>query len=162
MTLIECTTLQGQKKQIPKAELILRPAVYGIVMNSGKLLLLRMRHTGKYHLPGGGVDLGESLEEALPREISEEAGIDVNIKQLAHFEELFFYYDPSGNAYHGLHIYYLCQAENVQLLDDAQVDDGSAEKPRWVEIGNLQPQEFQSCGEKILEICSTAHADSGA
>lgn len=38
----------------------------------------------------------------LQREIHEETGIAVDVEKLLHFEEFFFYYDPSDTAYHGL------------------------------------------------------------
>lgn len=44
----------------------------------GKILLVRQRRTGEpyYLLPGGGVDAGETLAEALRREVREETGLE--------------------------------------------------------------------------------------
>ncbi len=150
---VECITLNGQIKRVPAERLILRPAVYGIILQQGKLLLLQMRATGKYHLPGGGLQAGERIEAALKREIREETGIEVDGMRLVHFEEIFFYYDPSDKAYHGLHFFYLCQPKAIQLLADDEVEDGSAARPRWVEIRDLQPADFQAHGEAILALC---------
>jgi hypothetical protein len=55
MSAVECITLDGRTKMVQKESLVLRPAVYGIVVHDGKVLLMKMRHTGKYHPPGGGV-----------------------------------------------------------------------------------------------------------
>ncbi len=108
MSVVECFTLDGPKKMIQKDNLVLRPAVYAIVVNDGKVLLMKMRYTDKFQPPGGGINVGERIEDAPKREIREETGIEVEIGRFARFEELFFYYDPSGTAYHGLHFYYVC------------------------------------------------------
>jgi len=50
--------------------------VRGLVINAvGEILLIRHSYVGGWHLPGGGVETGETLREALVRELSEEAGI---------------------------------------------------------------------------------------
>ena len=53
---------------------------------------------------------------------------------------MFSYYDPSGRAYHGLHFYYFCRPLTIELIDDELVEDGAAEKPRWMAIKDLQPE----------------------
>lgn len=76
--LIECVTHYGKTKQVPKDRLTFRPSVYGIVVNDGKVLLLDTVHTGTYSLPGGGIEIGETLEIALKREVWEETGIEID------------------------------------------------------------------------------------
>ena len=39
---------------------------------------------GKWEIPGGAVEFGETLEEAIVREIMEEHGIEVRVKELLH------------------------------------------------------------------------------
>jgi 8-oxo-dGTP pyrophosphatase MutT (NUDIX family) len=158
MPLVECITTDGRKKMVRQEDLRLRPAVYGIIVNDGKVLLMRLLRTGKYHPPGGGIGLGEKAEDALRREIREETGIEVEIERFARFEELFFYYDPSETAYHGLHFYYVCRPKSLELLDDALVEDDAAGKPRWVEIEGLQAQDFQAHGDIILNLCKASQA----
>ena len=56
--------------------------VYGLILNpdSNKLLVIKKSlgcYTGLYDLPGGGLDDGELLEDALRREIHEETGCTV-------------------------------------------------------------------------------------
>ena len=150
--MIECRTLDGTTKLVRDKELILRPAAYAILVDQGKLLVLRLRHSGKLHLPGGGVHTGERIKDTLKREVKEETGLEIEVGRFAHFEEIFFYFNPSEKAYHGLHFFYLCSALTLQLTADERVDDFAAEKPRWVEITDLQPQDFQVHGEAILSI----------
>lgn len=154
MSMVECITIDGRKKMVQQDRLVLRPAVYAIVLHEGKLLLMTARRVGKYHLPGGGINVGERMTDALERELQEETGIEVEIERFAHFEELFFYYDPSGTAYHGLHFYYVCRPKTLALLDDAQVEDDAAGQPRWASLQELQAQDFWVHGDIILDICN--------
>jgi 8-oxo-dGTP diphosphatase len=50
-----------------------------IIIRDGKLLLIHRQKPGKdfYVLPGGGVNLDESFEQACIREVKEETGLDV-------------------------------------------------------------------------------------
>jgi 8-oxo-dGTP pyrophosphatase MutT (NUDIX family)/L-amino acid N-acyltransferase YncA len=153
---IVCVTLSGEKRPFARERLVLRPAAYALILHQGRVLLLTMRHTGKYHPPGGGVHPAESIEETLRREVREEAGIEIQVQRFLRLEELFFYYDPSDTAYHGLHLFYLCRPLTLALLADPQVDDGSAEKPRWVDVQGLRPEQFQAHGATIVELCRTA------
>ncbi len=121
-----------------------------------------MRHTGKYHPPGGGMSAGERVEDALIREVREETGIEVEVEGFARFEELFFYYDPSDTAYHGLHLYYRCSPRSLKLHDASQTKDDSAGEPQWVDIAGLQAQDFQAFGNAMLDLCRDASARSRA
>lgn len=161
MTMINCVTLSGAIKPVPAEMVKFRPAAYAILLREQKILLLKMKATGKYHLPGGGVEINERLEAALQREMQEETGIQIRVERLAHFEELFFYYDPSGHAYHGLHFYYICTPVAGQLIADEQVQDEAAEQPRWVALVNLHPDDFQVSGEKVLAICQAINQQPG-
>ena len=54
-------------------------SVNGIVMRGGGVLLVRRRDVPVWVLPGGGIDRGESPEEAVCREVEEETGYRVSI-----------------------------------------------------------------------------------
>lgn len=53
-----------------------------VVNNDGTILLIRRTDNGNLALPGGGMDLGESITQAAVREVKEETGIDVKITGL--------------------------------------------------------------------------------
>jgi len=56
-----------------------RVSVKGLFVKDGKVLLLKEGPSlgGQWELPGGGLDFGEDMHEALRREIEEEAGLKV-------------------------------------------------------------------------------------
>ena len=67
----------------------LRPSAKAIIIRDGSLLVLRMRDEEAlwYLLPGGGVEFGETLHEALRRECREELGVEVEIGPLRFVRE---------------------------------------------------------------------------
>jgi len=66
-------------------------AVSAVIFREGKVLLVRRaRSPGKgfYSLPGGRVEFGESLHQALEREVDEETGLKIDIVGLAGWREV--------------------------------------------------------------------------
>jgi len=93
------------EKKKPKSPLL---AADGIIFEKGKILLVKRAiypFSGYWVLPGGHVDYGERVEEALKREMKEELGIEVKIKKL-----IGVYSDPKRDPrYHTVSAVYLCQ-----------------------------------------------------
>lgn len=70
------------------ADTVQRIAMKAVIVNQeGRILILREAATygdgtqrGRYHMPGGRVEVGENFEDALRREIMEETGLEVDIE----------------------------------------------------------------------------------
>lgn len=87
------------KREFPYNPIV---AVGGIVLKSGKILLVKRQNPpdkDMWSIPGGAVELGETLSEAVQREIKEECGIKVDNGQIiAVIDKI--YYAESGILYH--------------------------------------------------------------
>jgi len=60
-------------------------AVGAIVVRDGKLLMVRRRHDpgkGLWSVPGGRLEHGEYITQAVAREVKEETGLDVAVREL--------------------------------------------------------------------------------
>jgi len=96
-----------------------QPVVFGIIKNEGKILLtLRDDKTidgdiSEFHnmwqLPGGGVEFGEQLEEALLRECREEVGLDVVIDHTLGYVQ-----SAVRGMWQGVFISYVCHLKDPQ------------------------------------------------
>ena len=62
----------------------LLPAAFAVVRNDlGRVLLVRRTDDGYWELPGGRVEVGESVSAAVVREVVEEAGVSIEVTGLA-------------------------------------------------------------------------------
>ncbi len=99
------------------------PTVGALIFNDEDQLLLVKTHKwkGKYTIPGGHVELGERLVEALRREVFEETGLElVHGEFLCHQE--FIYDDTFWEKRHFIFFDFVCRVRggSVNLNDEAQ------------------------------------------
>lgn len=59
-----------------------RIGVSALILQDGKVLLAMRRDIDWWNLPGGGMEIGETVEEAVLREVREETGLEVEIVRL--------------------------------------------------------------------------------
>ncbi len=156
MQKITCNAFLGGTHSVPLEKLVFRPAVYGIIINDGKMMVVTNRRTGKLWFPGGGVELGERLEAALKREVREETGLEIEVDSFEGFEENFFYYDPLDEAFHSLLFFYKCTPKTFVPIPSHLVDDGEVTQPRWVEIEKLKIDDFQNSNKVLAKMFSTS------
>ena len=97
----------GHSREFPAAPVV---GVGGVVVQDGKALIVKRAHEprkGEWSLPGGRVELGESLEDAARREIKEETGLDVDVGPLVEVFDRVHRLDGRVR-YHFVIVDYLC------------------------------------------------------
>ena len=59
-----------------------RVGLFAVIERGGEYLLARRRDIGLWNLPGGGLEVGETVEEGLAREVWEEIGVTIRVVRL--------------------------------------------------------------------------------
>jgi mutator protein MutT len=149
--LIKATSIYGKPVCVSKEKVDLRVSAYGIIFYEGKLLLINIRSTSKWFFPGGGVEIGEKMEETIKREIREETGIRVKVGKFLTFEETCFYYDPWDKAWQNYSFFYICKPLSFDLTEANQIEFDEAEKPQWVSLDALKESDFQFPANNIFK-----------
>ncbi|MEE9169192.1 MAG: NUDIX hydrolase [bacterium] len=125
-------------------------AVSAVVQNQDKEILIVRRAVepgiGLWSLPGGVVKLGESVEQALRREIREECGIEVKIGELLGvFDRIFR--DKAGKVkYHYIILDYRCYSENKDVRPGSDADDY-----HWLNESDLERFDYTPGVKELLK-----------
>lgn len=139
---MKAVDFEGNPHDVSIDELAWRPSVYGVVIQGDKILLSPQYGSG-FDLPGGGVNLGESIEDALVREVKEETGIDVNVVSLLDVKDNVFVWRPDDvekrRVSHSILLYYLCKMTGGEISIDGLDDDEKeyASEAVWLELDRL-------------------------
>jgi 8-oxo-dGTP diphosphatase len=109
--------------------------VGAVVLDGDRVLLVKRGHPplkGEWSLPGGTVELGETLEAAVAREVLEETGLEVSVGQVV---EVLDRVDrsPDGRIeYHFVIVDYVCAVRGGSIASGSDAEDA-----RWVTIREL-------------------------
>ena len=111
----------------------IRPSVSAVILNErGELLLQRRSDNGQWGLPGGSVEIGESVTEAIQREVEEETGLlveTVRIVGVYSDPRLQVVRYPDGHVVHFINTCFECRIVSGRLQTC----------PETLELGYFQP-----------------------
>ena len=124
------------RREYPEAPII---GVGAVVIDGTKVLLVRRGQEplkGEWSLPGGALELGETLQQGVVREVLEETGLIVVPGGIIEILDRITEDEASGRVrYHYVLIDFVCHVTGGALCSASD-----AEEVRWVERGQLQSE----------------------
>ena len=122
----------------PNGSVHRRPSARAIIERDGKVLVMHSRKFNYYKFPGGGIEQGETPEQALVREVREESGYFVRPETIEEYGSVLRRNrdnkDPEG-IFEQQNYYYFCEIgdERVPVVqEDYEIEE--AFEPVWVEF----------------------------
>jgi ADP-ribose pyrophosphatase YjhB (NUDIX family) len=95
---------------------------------------------GQWSLPGGTLEVGETLEAGVAREIGEETGLTVDVGPVVEVFDRIFRDDDGRVRYHYVLVDYVCQVTGGQLIAGSDVSDVAIADPEALARYALMPK----------------------
>ncbi len=133
------------------------PTTGALIFNpEGKLFLMKShKWKGKWVIPGGHVDLGERIEDAVRREIKEETNLDVHDLEFVCFQE-FIYGEGFWKTRHFIFFDFACKTDSTDV-----VLNDEAEEYIWASPDELDRLPIDPYTMNVIREYRTKRAASG-
>jgi 8-oxo-dGTP diphosphatase len=134
------------KRQYPKRPVV---GVGAVILDGDKILLEQRKNEpskGKWSVPGGLVELGESLEEAVIREVKEETGLEVYGPRFVDVVNYVSFGEGGDVMYHYVILDYFV---TVQSGKPKAASDAAALK--WVPFNELEEYDLTTSFRQFFE-----------
>ena len=131
------------KREYPKLPMV---AVGAVVKKGSSIILVKRTHEpgkGFWSIPGGLVELGEPVKDAVKREVREETGLEVKIDKLIDVIDNIIYDRSRRLKFHYVLIDFLVHPVGGELQD--------ASKTRWIKAGELSQYRITKTATKLLQ-----------
>ena len=122
-------------RQLIGKEPLLMAAAGAIIYKERKILLQRRSDNGTWAIHGGALELGETVEEAVKRELREEIGIvptKLRLYKIFSGEDMHWKY-PNGDEAYCVNVVFLCDEYEGELKQD----DDEVVELKWFDVDNL-------------------------
>ena len=100
--------------------------VGAVIVQDGQVLIVKRKYdplAGQWSLPGGGVELGETLEDSIVREMFEETGLDIEVGPVIEVFDRITRDEQGDVQYHFVLVDYLCWPVGGELQAGSDVAD---------------------------------------
>ncbi|RLE67988.1 MAG: ADP-ribose pyrophosphatase [Thermoprotei archaeon] len=123
------------------------PTVGALIFNpAGKILLIKShKWRNKYVIPGGHIELGEKIEEALKREVKEETGLDIYDIKFICFQE--FIFDKAfWKRRHFIFLDFACKTDSTEVKLNSE-----GQEFVWVTLDEALKLDIEPYTRKTIE-----------
>jgi 8-oxo-dGTP diphosphatase len=123
--------------------------VGGVVIAGGRTLLIRRGSApmeGQWSIPGGMLELGESIVEGVRRELAEETGIEVRVLDLIEVFERIIPGEGGRTRYHFVILDYLCEMVSGQAQAASDVTDVA-----WAREDELEKYSLTEIATRVIK-----------
>lgn len=134
--------------------------VGGVVVRNHKALIIKRAHEprkGEWSLPGGLLELGESLQDAVRREIKEETMLDVSVGPIIETFDRVHRDDKGRIRYHFVIVDFVCWSDHGEAMPGSDAD-GVA----WVSAGEIDEYKVNAHAKAVIEKGLKVVRSSGA
>jgi len=124
------------------------PTVGALIVNKEGKILLTKSHKwfDKYTLPGGHIEVGETMKEAVIREVKEEVGLDVEVGDMLLMQEAIFA-EEFWKRKHFIFFDFLCKSKDQPV----KLDGNELQEYLWEYPGAAFKLNLDSFTRKTLE-----------
>lgn len=120
--------------------------VCAVIISEGRILAMHDERSPYFYLPGGRVEMGETVEHAVIREVQEELCITPKIIRPLWMNQAFFTEDVDKLNYHELCIYFLMDISETDILSRGNkfsLQEGKhIHEFEWLEFERLEKEYF--------------------
>ena len=116
-------TERTDTRQYPERPIV---GVGAVIVSAGKVLLVKRRYeplAGRWSIPGGTLELGETLETGVAREMREETGLEIIIGPVIEVFDRIIFDAEKRVRYHFVLVDYLCWPIGGELHAGSDVDE---------------------------------------
>ena len=127
----------------------------GIIFDNQKRVLIDNRKeeiwddaNGKWEVPGGKIEFGETPEEAVKREVFEETGYKVNVKKIVPYENTTVWDYPNCKQ-HTVVFYYECELSSNNHVG---CNDSKINTFKWINKSEISNYSFLPGTKEAIEM----------
>jgi 8-oxo-dGTP diphosphatase len=153
-------TDRTDSRQYPDRPIV---GVGAVIVDAGKVVLIRRRYeplAGQWSLPGGTLEVGETLECGAAREVLEETGLQVEVGPIVEVFDRIMLDEERRVQYHFVLVDYLCRPVGGTLQAGSDVDAAVLVAP--TSLGDYDLTEKASAviarGLELVRIAATSQA----
>ena len=138
-------TERTDSRQYPERPIV---GVGAVIVRGGKVLLVKRRYeplAGRWSIPGGTLELGETLETGVAREMQEETGLEIEVGPVIEVFDRIILDADKRVRYHFVLVDYLCWPTGGELRAGSDVAE-----VRFVDPSELEPFQLASITTDVI------------